>query len=103
MRITTVVQEDRTLVRIYGGRLDASVAADLRRGLSEALAAVAGPTVIDLGDIAFIDSSALGALVGALKLSGNPDVKIANAQPPVRTVFRMTRIDRAISMLDVAA
>ncbi len=103
MRITTTRSEGATNVRVHANRLDAAVADELRRALAEALAGEPGALVIDMSDVTFMDSSGLGALVGALKVAGVKDVSISGAQPAIRTVLRMTRIDRAIRVLPPAA
>ncbi len=107
MRITTSrsdgATDSATVVRVHAHRLDAAVADELRRALAEAmLAAEQGPMIIDLSDVTFLDSSALGALVGSLKAANARDVAISGAQPAVRTVLRMTRVDRAIRVLPPA-
>ncbi len=99
MRITTSQPDGSArVVRVHCSRLDAAVAEELRRGLVEALGG-AGPRVIDLSDVTFMDSSGLGALVGSVKAAGSHDVSLAGVQPAVRTVLRMTRVDRAIRVL----
>lgn len=99
MRISTSRSDGEvTVVRVHSTRLDAAVADELRRGLAEALATEEAH-VIDLSDVTFMDSSGLGALVGSLKAAKAKDVAICGAQPAVRTVFRMTRVDRAIRIL----
>ncbi len=98
MRITTSHTDGAVMVRVHTPRLDAAVADELRRGLAEVLGGQE-PAVIDLSDVAFMDSSGLGALVGSLKAAGTKDISIAGAQPAVRTVLRMTRVDRAVRVL----
>lgn len=102
MRISTSRNEDQTVIRIHASRLDASVADELRRGLAVALVA-GGTYVVDLSEVAFMDSSGLGALVGSLRAAGAKDVAITGAQPAVRTVLRLTRVDRSIRVLPAAA
>lgn len=101
MRITTSRTDGAVTVRVHSPRLDAAVADELRRGLAEVLRGQE-PAVIDLSDVAFMDSSGLGALVGSLKAAGTKDISIAGAQPAVRTVLRMTRVDRAVRVLPPA-
>lgn len=98
MRITTSRTDGAVTVRVHTPRLDAAVADELRKGLAEVLDGQE-PAVIDLSDVAFMDSSGLGALVGSLKAAGTKDISIAGAQPAVRTVLRMTRVDRAVRVL----
>lgn len=99
MRISTSRNDGAAVVvHVHSARLDAAVADELRRGLADALVTDEAH-VIDLSDVTFIDSSGLGALVGSLKSARARDVAIAGAQPAVRTVLRMTRVDRAIRIL----
>lgn len=103
MRISTSRSEtDQTVIRVHTSRLDASVAEELRRGLSQALVAGAA-YVIDLSEVSFMDSSGLGALVASLRSVGAEEVAIAGVQPAVRTVLRLTRVDRSIRVLPSAA
>lgn len=102
MRISTSRSEtQQTVIRVHAARLDASVADELRRGLAVALVA-GGGQVIDLSEVTFMDSSGLGALVGSLRAANAKDVTIAGAQPAVRTVLRLTRVDRSIRVLPPA-
>jgi len=102
-----------TVVRPEGDRLDLEAAARFRGQLHELIEAGHRNLVVDLSEISFIDSSGLGALVSALKLlksgrdrrraprqasarrgSMRGDVRLAAAQPPVRTLLEVIRLDR---------
>jgi anti-sigma B factor antagonist len=52
--------------------------------------------VLDLGEVAFIDSQGLGALISALKtLRGEGgDLKLVNVPEPVDAVLRITKLAR---------
>jgi len=58
--------------------------------------------IVDLDDVGFLDSTALGVLVGALKRArmDNGEVRIACAQPRVLKVFEITRLDSAFDLFD---
>jgi anti-sigma B factor antagonist len=58
--------------------------------------------VVDLDDVGFLDSTALGVLVGVLKRarSEDGDVRIVCTQPRVRKVFEITRLDSAFDLFD---
>ena len=72
--------------------------------------------MIDLGDVSFIDSSGLGALVSALKMVKTSkdrrrgprpgavrrppqrgDIRLANVQPPVVALLEIIRLHRVFS------
>src|SRR4051812_25603147 len=97
MRISVDSAGTGTILHVHCRRLDAVVADDLRAALSEAIAS-SGAAVVDLAEVQFMDSSGLGALVAALRPI-TPGVALANVRPAVRTVLRLTRVDRAIPVL----
>ena len=82
------------LLRVEAPRIDASVAIQFKDRM-RALAAEAPPRVVlDLSQVAFIDSSGLGAIVAAMKLMPEgTTLELAGLTPTVGKVFRMTRMD----------
>lgn len=89
------------LVRLQG-RLDATVAPQVRRELS-ALPERHGPNmVVDLAQVSFIDSSGLSVLVSALKavrLRGGALV-LVGPNEQVRMALRLTMLDRVFRIFD---
>lgn len=119
MEIDVARVRGATVVRPEGGRLDLDAAALFRGRLHQLIQAGHRNLVIDLSEITFIDSSGLGALVSALKLlkngrdrrraprqgqsrrvSARGDVRLAGAQPPVRTLLEVIRLDRVFPSFD---
>jgi len=90
-----------TVVRPAGSRLDIEVAADFRNTLLSLIDQGQRQLVVDLGDVAFIDSSGLGALVSALKTlkrsNGSADVRLARVQPPVQSLLAIIRLNRVFA------
>ena len=88
-----------TLARV-AGELDVATAPALREQLLRAIAAYGPRLVLDLDDVAFLDSTGLGVIVGVLKrtrtLGG--DLAIAGASPAVRRVFEITALDRTLAI-----
>lgn len=82
------------IVTVNAERIDASVALqfkDAMRALTED-----GPdhVVLDLGQVKFIDSSGLGAIVASMKQMGKGrKLDLAALSPDVDKVFRLTRMD----------
>ena len=77
-------------------RLDAASAVDFR---AEAGAAVDGSplVVVHLGGVEFIDSSGLGSLVSLIKrLPPGGTIRLAEVPESVRTLLRMTRLDKVL-------
>lgn len=80
-------------------RLDASSAAAFRETLIGHIEGGAQSMVIDLSRVGFIDSSALGALIAAVKKLGPLGVlAVAGVQPAVARLFAITRMDRVFSL-----
>ena len=60
--------------------------------------------VLELGEVAFIDSGGLGALVGlysSARTAGG-DIKLANLSPRVRDLLQLTRLYSAFEVFDTA-
>ena len=79
-----------------------ATAPGLRERLHGLLAEETQRLVVDLDDVGFLDSTALGVLVGALKRARGEggDVRIVCTQPRVRKVFEITRLDSAFDLFD---
>jgi anti-sigma B factor antagonist len=88
---------DGVAVIVCPARVSMAVAAPFRDAISAAVAQ-APKVVVDLGPTAFIDSSGLGALVSGLKTcrQAGGDLRIAAAGEQVRTVLRLTNLDRIL-------
>lgn len=97
-----VRQQDGWAVLSVSGEIDMATAPGLRERLHGLLAEETQKLVVDLDDVGFLDSTALGVLVGALKRarSEGGDVRIVCTQPRVRKVFEITRLDSAFDLFD---
>ena len=93
--------EDVRVVCVDENRIDAACAIQFKdemRGLSEA-----GPSriILDLGNVEFLDSSGLGAVVAALKaVRHGQRLELAALQPTVQRVFHLTRMDTVFTIHD---
>lgn len=84
-------------------RLDASIAVDFKNDLFQRIDAGHGRIVLDMGNVEFVDSSGLGALVSALKKIGSQgELTVCNVNPAVLTVFKMTRLNKVFNIFDSA-
>ncbi len=85
------------------GEIDAHTAPGLRERL---LGQLADPAVrhlvVDLSRTSFLDSSALGVLIGALKRMRERGGRLDVVQPPlaVRRIFEVTALDRVLDLRD---
>ena len=96
-----------TVVREYAirhPRLDAAAAPAFKKEIAEKLADRPTRVLLDLGDVSFMDSTGLGALVALLKQMG-PEGRIAviNVKPAVARLFQITRLDGLFRQCDNVA
>src|SRR3982751_4937583 len=80
------------------GRLDLLVAAELKQALTAAVSAGQPRLVVDLGEVTFVDSSGLGALIGGLKaarLAGG-DLRLARPTEQATFILELTALTRVL-------
>lgn len=96
---SAVTLHARAAVVSLTGELDAHTASRLRSLLAEQLLAGPGNLVIDLSELAFIDSAGLAALISADKGTRRAGMRLVLAapRPPVRKVLSLTGIDAVLS------
>ena len=94
----TVSREERFAVIAPAGRVTAPGVPQLKQAIEEVIADGQPRIVVDLARTDFVDSSALGALIGGLKSarSAGGDLRIANVTEPVRRVLSLTNLDRVL-------
>lgn len=83
------------------GEIDAYSSPLLRDRVIEALeSAAVTRLVVDLSRTTFLDSSALGVLVGALKRVRERDGRLDIVSPPdgIRRIFEITSLDRVLEL-----
>ena len=94
MEITTERQGEVLVVRIGEPRIDAALAIQFKDRMREIVQDPAARVVMDLSQVAFLDSSGLGAVVAVMKLMGEGRrLELAGLTPNVGKVFRLTRMD----------
>ncbi|MCQ0091928.1 STAS domain-containing protein [Roseovarius sp. M141] len=82
------------LIKVNAPRIDAAHAIAFKDTIRAMTAGGTDNVVLDLGQVRFIDSSGLGAIVAALKLMGpHRRLDLACLTPDVAKVFRLTRMD----------
>ena len=116
LSIDVLEQDGATVIRPNGDRLDLEVAPEFRGAVLQLIKSGHRNLVVDLQDVAFIDSSGLGTLVSALKHlrvskdrrrvpraggsrrpTARGDVKLANVQPSVAALLEIIRLDRVFT------
>ena len=97
MEIEVTKANDMAAVVALKGRLDLLSAPALKAQLAAAVTATPH-LVIDLGDVSFIDSSGLGALISGLRSArgAGGDLRIAKPSDQARTILELTTLDRVL-------
>ncbi|MGX9356352.1 STAS domain-containing protein [Roseobacteraceae bacterium S113] len=101
MELTSSQSGDIQVVKVNEARIDAAVAIQFKDAVRSETEGGAGRVVLDLSEVAFIDSSGLGAIVAAMKqMGGNQKLDLAGLTPAVDKVFRLTRMDTVFAIYD---
>lgn len=99
MEIETNVVGGITVAKLCDTRLDAAQALRFKEGLRELSDAGANHIVVDMSDIAFMDSSGLGAVVTVMKQMGKEKtLELASLTTAVAKVFTLTRMDKIFAI-----
>jgi anti-sigma B factor antagonist len=95
-----LMTETRTAVLQPTGRLNMVAAPAFKNLVEETVASGQSRIVVDLGQVTFIDSSGLGALISALKATrqAGGDLRIADVPEQVMIVLRLTNLDRVLQV-----
>ena len=94
-----VRREQGYAIVAVAGEVDIATVARLRESLFE-LAASGRPLVVDLDQVAFIDSAGLAALVGAARRAAahGASLQAVCARPRIRQLFRLTGLDSQVPL-----
>lgn len=99
MNIIEEMHGDVMILTLRDVRLDASTAAALREALIERITNGQQKIILDLAEVHFMDSSALGALIAAVKkLAPSGIIAVASLRAPVARLFVVTKMDRVFSV-----
>jgi anti-sigma B factor antagonist len=84
------------------GEVDLFNAPDLKRTLNSVVDSGGRALLVDLSRTTFIDSTALGVLIGVVKRlrPEGGELAIVCPDPSLRKVFEVTRLDRAFELFD---
>jgi anti-sigma B factor antagonist len=87
------------IVTVEEARIDAAAALAFKEAVRVATEDAPPLVILDLRNVAFIDSSGLGAIVAAMKfLAPTRKLVLAGATPSVRRVFELTRMDSVFDL-----
>lgn len=99
MNLNSESQGDLLIVRVADTRIDAAVAIRFKDAMREMAQTPSRRVVLDLSNVAFLDSSGLGAVVAVMKELGPArPLELAGLTPTVDRVFRLTRMDSVFTI-----
>jgi len=83
------------------GEIDLFTAPELKRVLTEAIESGQHRLVIDLSEVTFLDSTALGVLIGAVKRlrSRGGALAIVNTDASIAKTFQITGLDQIFTIV----
>ncbi len=95
-----VLDEDRHVVAIRG-EIDLFTAPELKQKLTDAIEGGRTRIVVDLSETTFLDSTALGVLIGAVKRLRSRDgaLVIVNTDPNIAKTFEITGLDQIFTIV----
>lgn len=99
MTVGVEEHEGWAVVRVHG-EVDVATAPRLREHLVAVIAEGQPRIVLDLDGVAFLDSTGLGVIVGALKRTRTHggDLRLVCTRPALLRLFELTALDRAMSL-----
>ena len=101
MQMSSTDRGEYQVITVAENRIDAAVAIAFKDRMRTLTDGGQTEVLLDLSAVAFIDSSGLGAIVGAMKqLGGDRKLHLAGLMPNVVKVFRLTRMDKVFSIHD---
>ncbi|MEY8841895.1 STAS domain-containing protein [Cribrihabitans sp. XS_ASV171] len=99
MSLTSTVTGQTRVVTVHAERIDAAMAIQFKEDMRNATEGGPDRVVLDLSQVAFIDSSGLGAIVASMKqLGAGRRLDLAGLTPVVEKVFRLTRMDTVFNL-----
>jgi anti-sigma B factor antagonist len=93
-------QRDNATVVHLGGELDLYNADVVRSALSEAIESGTRRIVVDLSDVEFVDSTALGVLLEARSKIGHDGLLLAAPRDGTRRTLEVSGLDRHLAVHD---
>lgn len=96
--IKVAPQSDRLALVNLNGRLDLLSAVEVKQKLAAVVGEGHARLVVDLGEVSFIDSSGLGALISGLKTAriAGGDLRIARPDKQARYILQVSTLDRVL-------
>lgn len=99
MKLSMQTKDGRLHISVDEPRLDAAVATAFKDKVRDMLSRTKHPVTLDLGQVQFMDSSGLGAVIAIFKtLPKTRALEICGITANVERVFRLTRMDGVLPL-----
>ena len=99
MKLVAEQRGDLLVIQAMGDRIDAAGAIQFKDRMREITQTDCPRVVLDLSQVAFLDSSGLGAVVAVMKALGPVrKLELSGLTPTVEKVFRLTRMDSVFTI-----
>ncbi|MEM6589947.1 MAG: STAS domain-containing protein [Pseudomonadota bacterium] len=99
MELDSKETEQARVLTPLADRIDAASAIQFKDAVRAATTEGPDRVVLDLGNVRFVDSSGLGAIVSSMKhLGQGRKMDLAALNPDVDKVFRLTRMDTVFNI-----
>lgn len=98
--VRRVERRNGAVVVTLAGELDLYNAGEVRGALTDAIEGGAERLVVDLAEVEFVDSTALGVLVEARSRLGRDGLRLAAPQLETRRTLQVTGLDRQLAVHD---
>lgn len=98
--VTAVEAVDGSVVVRLAGELDLYNAEEVRAALADAIGRDPKRIVVDMTDVEFIDSTALGVLIEARSKLGRDGLTLAGPQLDTRRTLQVSGLDRHLPVHD---
>lgn len=103
--VRSVRRRERDVVVALGGEIDMHSSVELREVLLEVVASGPQRLVINMNEVAFMDSSGLATLIEVLQLGrrGCCELKLVGLTERVRSVLEISRLDHIFTICESEA
>lgn len=99
MKLTTSKRGDVMVVTPHSQKIDVNAAVDFKAQLLNLIEEGNNRIVLNLGEVDFIDSSGLGALVAVVKKTGDEGgIRLFGVKNGVRSILELTRLDKVFGI-----
>ncbi len=103
MKLDSQIRNNVNIVVVNEARIDAAAAIQFKDEMRSITEGGPAHIVLDLSQVAFVDSSGLGAIVSIKKYLGTEkQLDLAGLTTDVAKVFQLTRMDKVFAIHDSA-